>query len=131
MIPAATMKSIARARLRDAGALLRAGRFDATAYVCGYVVEIALKARVCRTLKWSGFPETPAEFKGLSSLKTHDLRVLMRFSGVQERIREKHQTEWSLAVDWDPETRYQEIGRTSAEQARALISAVRTLLRSI
>lgn len=49
MIPKADLKATARARLRDAQVLLRGKRLDGAVYLCGYAVEIALKARICRT----------------------------------------------------------------------------------
>ncbi len=131
MIPVATLRSIARARLRDAGVLLQARRYDAAAYLCGYVVEIALKARICRTLGWSGFPETPAEFKGLGSLRTHDLGVLVRFSGVEERILSEYLSEWSLALNWDPDRRYKVAGSVTAEMALTSVKGAATLLSAI
>jgi HEPN domain len=71
MILTQDLKAIARARLRDAQALLRAKRFDGAFYLCGYAVELALKARICRTLKWAGFPESGSEIKGMQSIRTH------------------------------------------------------------
>jgi len=59
MITTKDLRAISRERLRDARALLRAKRFDGTYYVCGYAVELALKARCCRTLKWADFPGPP------------------------------------------------------------------------
>jgi hypothetical protein len=61
MIPTKDLKSIARARFRDAQVLLRARRFEGAFYLCGYAVELALKARICRTLKWAGFPDSRKE----------------------------------------------------------------------
>ena len=89
MIASRAMRAIARARVRDAQALLRARRFDGAFYLAGYAIEVALKARICRTLRWSGFPETSSEFNGLQSLRTHDLEILLRFSGVEGRVRAK------------------------------------------
>lgn len=63
MIKVADLQKLARARLKDAKSLLSAKRFDGAIYIGGYVVEIALKARICRTLKWSEFPETRKEFE--------------------------------------------------------------------
>jgi len=57
------------------------GRLEGSAYLSGYVVELALKARICRTLKWRGFPEKRNEFEGLQTFKTHDLDVLLSLSG--------------------------------------------------
>ena len=72
MILSSDLRDIAQARLDDADALLRAGRFDGSVYVCGYAVEIALKARICDCLRWPSYPDTNAEFKGVDS------RVLLR-----------------------------------------------------
>ncbi len=84
------LKSISRARLSDAKVLLEAKRYDGAVYLCGYAVELALKARICRTLRWSGFPETQSDFRGLLSVKTHDLEILLRFSGIEPRIKKKY-----------------------------------------
>ena len=59
MISVAELDNIARARIEDATALLTAGRFDGATYLCGYAVEVALNARICRTLNWTEFPSFP------------------------------------------------------------------------
>ena len=100
MITTSDLKAIAHARLNDARVLLRGNRFDGAVYLSGYSVEVALKSRICRTLKWNGFPDTAAEFKGLQSIKTHDLEILLRLSGVEGRIKTKFLAEWSLVLDW-------------------------------
>ena len=82
MISTQDLRAIARARLRDAQVLLRAKRFDGAFYHCGYAVELALKARICRTLKWYGFPETAQDFKGFQLLRIHDVEILLGFSGI-------------------------------------------------
>jgi hypothetical protein len=45
VIPVAELDKLAKARLDDARALLAANRFDGATYLCGYAVELALKAR--------------------------------------------------------------------------------------
>lgn len=52
MIPRLELRRLAYARLADSRALYAAGRYDAALYLCGYAVELALKARICRTLRW-------------------------------------------------------------------------------
>lgn len=128
MIAATDLRSIARARLRDARVLLRARRFDGAFYLCGYAVEVALKARICRTLKWSEFPEAAKDFGGLQSLKTHDLEILLRLSGIEARVKAKHLAEWSTVLDWNPEKRYQPIGRLTQQQATDMVTSVKRLL---
>jgi HEPN domain-containing protein len=52
------LKKLAQERLKDAEALLAAARYDAAAYTCGYVLEMALKACVCRRLREREYPES-------------------------------------------------------------------------
>src|SRR6266446_3994402 len=67
MILVAELEHIARARLDDAKVLLTAGRFDGATYLCGYAVEVALKARICRVLNWSEFPALAASFRRIAA----------------------------------------------------------------
>ena len=108
--------------------LLKAKRFDGAFYLCGYAVELALKARMCRTLGWQGFPENARDFKEFRLLKTHDLEVLLRFSGVEGRVKAKHFAEWSVVLDWNPEKRYQVIGLLRPQQAADMLTCVQRLL---
>jgi HEPN domain-containing protein len=128
MIATKNLRAIARARLRDAQVLLRAKRFDGAFYLCGYAVELALKARICRTLKWSGFPEGTQDFKGFQLLRTHDLEVLLRFSGVEGRVRAKRLAEWSAVLEWHPEKRYQAVGLSDPQHSRDMVRCVERLL---
>lgn len=128
MIATRDLRAIARARLRDAQVLLRARRFDGAYYLAGYAIELALKTRICRTLKWRGFPESASEFKGLQSLRTHDLEVLLTFSGVEARVKAQCSTEWNVVVKWNPDRRYQAIGEaTRLEAANMVTSVIRVL----
>ena len=131
MIPTSDLRAIAKARLQDAQVLLLARRFDGAFYLCGYSVELALKARICRTLKWSGFPQTGKEFQGLQSVKTHDLEVLLRFSGIEDRIKRKHMSEWSVVLDWNPEKRYQSVGQSTKQQSTDMLTSAKRLLAVI
>jgi hypothetical protein len=129
MISIKDLRAIARTRMRGAEVLLAGKRFDGALYICGYAVELALKARICRTLKWSGFPESAQDFKGLQSVKTHDLGFLLKFSGIEDRVKGKHITDWNVVLGWNPETRYQAIGPSSPQQTANMVSCVKTLLK--
>lgn len=129
MISAQTLRAIAAARLEDARQLLAAGRFDGAAYLCGYAVELALKARICDTLGWSdGFPETSREFQAYQSLKTHSLEVLLTFTGQQHNVKTNYLAEWSAVANWDPESRYKPIGAVAEADAQLMINSATTLL---
>jgi hypothetical protein len=105
MLAASDVKRLASDRLRDAEALFAARRYDGAVYMCGYSVELALKARICKTLKWPGFPETDNEFKGLRSFKVHDLDTLLRFTGRETVVKSVLFAEWSAVAEWSPEAR--------------------------
>jgi hypothetical protein len=87
------LRRIARARLRDSEALFDAGRYDGAIYLCGYAIELALKARICRVLNWPGFPATRAEFTPYQSFRTHSLDVLLTLSGWEQRVKRRCPTE--------------------------------------
>ena len=131
MISRDELRRIARARLRDAEVLLAAGRHDGDAYLCGYAIELALKHRICRTLKWMEFPSTRSEFDDYRSFQTHKLNVLLRLSGINERIRRAYAAQWMVVESWDPESRYNPIGTIDRRQTSDLIEATRQLLRAI
>jgi HEPN domain-containing protein len=131
VIPVAELDRIAKARLEDGKALLSGERYDGAAYVCGYAVELALKARICRTLRWLDFPKTSLEFQAYRSFQTHNLEVLLRLSGEEERIKKQYFDLWSDVSGWNPESRYNMIGTTPKANAEAMISAVGQLLEAL
>ncbi len=63
MLRTGEIEQIAEARLADAQLLLDADRYDGAVYLCGDAVELGLKARICRTLRWAGFPSTTGELR--------------------------------------------------------------------
>jgi HEPN domain-containing protein len=131
MISRAELRTIVRERLKDASALLRAERYDAAIYMAGYVVELALKERVCRTLRWSGFPQTRGEFQDYQSFRTHDLEVLISLTGIEDRIRSRYLAEWGTVSEWNPEMRYNSTGAFTQTDAEDFVTAARTLLRVV
>lgn len=122
---------IASARLEDAEALLNGGRYDGATYVCGYAVEVALKARICRTLDWPEFPSTGGEFQAYKSFQTHALEILLRLSGQEGRMKLNHFGLWNSVASWNPESRYGAIGRIQKAEAESMISAAEQLLRAL
>ena len=111
--------------------MLRAGRHDAGMYLCGYAVELALKARICRTLKWQGYPGTQPEFRGYQSFRTHDLAVLLHLSGREEKVRAAFSKDWRRVSEWNPELRYRPIGTTPPDELAAMLESIRRLLGAL
>ncbi|MEW6210253.1 MAG: HEPN domain-containing protein [Acidobacteriota bacterium] len=128
MVPIDDLRRIARGRLKDAEVLFAAGRYDGAIYLCGYAIEIALKARICRALKWQGYPATRKEFEGYLSFRTHDLDILLHLSGAEGKIKTMHLAEWSIVATWDPNVRYRPIGSASSQDAADMIKSTKVIL---
>jgi HEPN domain-containing protein len=131
VISAPDLRKIARARLADAEALLRSHRYDGSIYLCGYVIELALKYRICRTLGWAGYPSTAGEFKSYQTFRTHDLDVLLHLSGRETKIKGQMFAEWSTVAAWDPEARYKPIGSASRISAEGMVKAATALFKTL
>jgi hypothetical protein len=130
MITRAELRQLAKTRLKESKTLFNAKQYDTATYLCGYAVELALKARICKTLKWSEFPPNGKEFKCFHSFKTHDLEVLLILSGIGEKIIGHYPTEWSIVSRWNPENRYKILGSETKQTALDMINAVEELLRN-
>ena len=132
MLSKSDLIKIAKARLQDAEALLRCQRYDGAVYLCGYALELRLKARICRILHWAGYPDKPSEFQNYGSFKTHDLDVLLRLAGAEAKRQDpKYLADWSAAVQWKPQARYKPIGFAARQDAEAMIQSVKRLLRAL
>ena len=129
MLLKSELKRIATARLQDAELLLTNGRYDGAAYLCGYVLELRLKYRICVTLRWAGFPESNKEFDGLQSFKTHDLNFLLKLSGIYDKVKSSNLGDWSAVSHWKPEWRYTPVGTTTSVGAANMIMATKRLLK--
>lgn len=131
MLTIGELRSISAARLEEAQALLDAGYYDGVVYLCGYAVELALKARICETLNWVGYPSTSREFREIQSFRTHNLRILLRLSGQDGRIKAAHPNAWSNVSRWNPELRYLVPGSTGESSASNLLAQVRLIVGAI
>lgn len=98
-------------------------------FICGYAIEIALKHKICQTLNWTEFPSTNKEFEKFKSLKTHDLDVLLSFTGIEAKLKATHLAEWSAVAIWNPEARYNPIGLINSADATLMISCAKALIR--
>lgn len=131
MLATNEVKRIASARLHDAEVLLAAKRYDGAVYLCGYAVELALKACICKTLKWPGYPETKKEFERLASFKVHDLDLLLRLTGKEQSVKENFFAEWSAVAVWNPEARYKPIGSANESDAKLMLDSATVLMKKL
>ena len=129
MIAYHDLENLVQARLEDAQALFQATRYDCALYVCGYAVEIALKARISKTLGWNGFPDSRKDFEKLQTFKTHELNVLLRLSGIEDVINREPRLSalWYTVSLWSPELRYQRVGTFTRIAAEQMLKAAANL----
>ncbi|MCC6369347.1 MAG: HEPN domain-containing protein [Bryobacterales bacterium] len=110
--------------MKDARALLAAGRFAAAYYLAGYAVECALKACIAKQTRRYDFP---SERKWSEKVFTHDLSGLLKHAKLEAllsadaRARIEFAANWNTVKDWGEESRYQ---ATSRQNAEALYRAV-------
>jgi HEPN domain-containing protein len=67
-------------RIADARVLLRARRYAAAYYMCGYAVECALKACIARQTRSSEFPD----LNKVRDSWTHNLSALVKVAGLDD-----------------------------------------------
>jgi HEPN domain-containing protein len=131
MLERKDIKNLAKARHEDARVLLLGKRYESAMYLCGYAIELSLKARICRTLKWVGYPATAREFEDYKSFKTHNLNVLLRLSGIDDKVKKTLFTEWTAVAQWTPESRYRRTGMATPAEAALMIASTEVLLRKL
>ncbi len=148
MISKLHLRELINQRLRDADVLISKRRYATAIYMGGYALELALKLKICKILKFGqGFPENKIDFQiyqsisrqqpplletisKIKDIKSHNLNKLLFYSGAEYNIELNFLDEWNLAVTWNPEMRYKNL-KIRKEDAVANIRAVRTLIKSI
>jgi len=80
------LKQISITRLKEAKALFSQGFYDGSIYLSGYVVETALKAKICKLLREPMYPESG---KIGSAYKTHRIDDLILLAGLREQLNGK------------------------------------------
>ena len=122
------LKKLTKGRIKDSELLFLHKRYDASTYLCGYSVELALKYRVCKCLRWPTFPETNSEFGELKFLKTHDYETLLRLTGKADLIKTSLMAEWSVVAKWNPENRYRPLGTITRTDSRDMIDSTKRIV---
>ena len=119
-----TLQSNATMRLEDAQILFDHQRYDGSAYLCGYAVEFALKARICDTLNSETYPDY------ISGFAVHKLDTLLFLTGREEHIKQNALVEWNFVAErWKPEMRYTRPGVILPADVQNLLDAAKTLLQ--
>lgn len=128
-IPLADLRKTAEARLADARSLCDSGRYDGAIYLCGYAVEMALKVRLCKHLKWPEFLPAGLDDQLYRSIMTHKFDTLLSLSGREEKLKNSSLwVHWNTVATWEPDMRYK-LGNATKAQAEDMIDAARELVK--
>lgn len=117
--------AISNIRLLEAKTLFNNQLYDGAKYLSGYVIETALKARICKILD-SDYPCGNIS----RSFFTHDLDDLVKLAGLQKTLDAKlssdvnFKTNWSLATNWTEVFRYKPIGTSTHTEIQDIINAI-------
>lgn len=131
------IRDLAKQRLMEAEILLKNRMCDGAFYLAGYSVELTLKAKICEKLGIPNlFDETNTvanSIKGISDirkiLKTHNLLILLIFSGLKVKFDDEKATNKELIKansllfnSWDENARYKPCGHISDRDVEKLIT---------
>ena len=117
------LQELAGERLRDAEALLNAGRWSGAYYMAGYVVECALKACIAKLTNLHDFPDKDLAVR----CYTHKIEALVFVAGVKRQrdadaaANTALAANWVTVQEWDEKSRYL---MWTEPQARNLFAAV-------
>ena len=116
-------QELSELHLQHAKALLEVRLYSGAYYMCGYVVECALKACICKRINQYEF--YPKEAQKAWSQKFKDLISLAE---VAEKIKDDRRVDetlnihWKVAEGWSVESRYERPLRREAEDLFAAVS---------
>jgi HEPN domain-containing protein len=119
------LKDLAGLRLKEAEALFAEGCYNGAVYLCGYAVEVALKARICRLLGVESYPDGG---RIRNAFAVHDLDQLLFLAGLKtkaELLEDPLLSNWAATVPWNPELRYSPQGKISKAEALGILNAIR------
>jgi HEPN domain-containing protein len=118
------LELLADIRIREAELLLSAQRYSGAYYLAGYSLECLLKACIAKQIKRHDFPDKKLALDSY----THDLERLCITAGLKPSLKIKEEADegfklnWSVAMKWDVESRYDyAIDRQAAED---LVNAI-------
>lgn len=120
------LKSISNKRLGEVKILHKTGFYDGAKYLSGYVIETALKARICKILD-SDYPDSGDISR---SFMTHRFESLIKLGGLQKKFDNelnsniKFKTNWSIVTTWSETFRYKPIGNSSEMDVQDVINAL-------
>jgi len=86
------IKKLAYERSEEAGILCDNEKYDGAFYLAGYAIELMLKAKICENFGVNNLFDESETTKSISfvrgKIKTHDIAVLLIFSGLKNKLQD-------------------------------------------
>jgi len=120
-----TFQEIALIRLKETEALLDESSWDGAYYLCGYVIECALKACISKNTREHDFPPPRST---IEKYYTHNLKLLMESAGLDAQLKldmkkdKELEINWYMVMLWNESSRYE---RHNERDAKGLYLAVK------
>ena len=111
-------QELAEGHLRHAKALLDAGLYAGAYYMCGYAVECALKACICKKTEQFDFHPSPDESR---AAWLHDFGKLIKAAELEREFKAARTADldldvkWKSVENWSPNSRYESRGQPEAQ----------------
>jgi hypothetical protein len=115
---------LAQIRLDEAKKLLDSGMYNGAYYLCGYVVECALKACIAKKTNQYDFPPDRAT---TDLIYSHKFNSLFGAAGLKVQFNKDILTDKELGLNWNSVSPWTESSRYeiwSEQKARALYDAI-------
>jgi len=118
------LQSLAQIRLDEAKILLDSRMYNGAYYLCGYVVECALKACIAKNTHEYDFPP---DRRTIDAIYSHKLEGLLKAAGLEvqfnndKKIDEELKLLWQIVSTWTESSRYE---KWSEQKARDLYDAI-------
>ncbi|MEW6131453.1 MAG: HEPN domain-containing protein [Acidobacteriota bacterium] len=111
------LKELTKIRLKEAKLLLDHGKYSGAYYLCGYIVECALKACIAKLTRRYDFPDK----KRANESYTHNLSDLVKVAGLVASLNTEKTSDptfeinWKVVITWDESSRYTTHGQAEAQ----------------
>jgi hypothetical protein len=118
-------QELAELHLQHARALLDAQLYSGAYYMCGYVIECALKACICKNTSQFDFHPSPDDVRKAWS---HGTKDLIASAKIKDKIDAERRADkvldvyWTVVAVWSVDSRYIKRIQTEAEDLYAAIS---------
>src|SRR5947209_2389802 len=112
----ADLQKLSRERLGDAKLLMDHRRYGAAYYLCGYVIECALKACIAKRMRRHEFPDKKLVNDAYSDdiAKLADLAQLRAALDSRKKSDPQFVAYWDVVTHWSEQSRYERHTRIEA-----------------